>query len=409
MSAVVKKLDELNELLTIDEEWERLNKEIELSTPFTSPRWIRLWWKHFRRDGLWTKDEPFVLTVRDDMGALLAVVPMMVVNRPGFGPVKLRMLRFFGADTSLTEVRGVICRRSDESVVFRALCDFLHVRKKNWDLVEWTGIWSDGDAKAVLETGGPPCLKKSTPMYIMQLPNSWKDLVTSLSSNMRKNVRRAYEVLQSTGHNFEFRVIQRPCDVGDALDRFFRLHSQRAQAPDMLVHPDKFKALQNRAFITECITEIAKRDGLRIFEICIGGDVVASRLSFYLNESLYFYYAGYDPSWRHSSVMTILMAEALKWAMERGVKLVNLSAGKDLSKLRWKPKEISFESFVQFSSTPRARYLGGGYILAYLTVKKYSSLRLRELARAVWERPGASAMRLAARPRRRWTRGSGCR
>ena len=75
--------------------------------------------------------------------------------------------------------------------------------------------------------------------------------MASVSSNMRKNVRKAYEALQSTGHNFDFCVIEKVEDVGNALHRFFRLYSLRADAPNMVVHPDNFKAPKNRTFITE--------------------------------------------------------------------------------------------------------------------------------------------------------------
>ncbi len=377
MKLVIEPVADIKELMAIQEEWEALDSEVEPRTPFTSPLWIRLWWKYFRREQWWTIDHFFIHVVRDENRKLLAVAPLTLACRPAFGPIKLRALRFFGADTSLTEVRGVICRRKDETAVFRALRDFLYVRKPPWDLIEWKGILSGGDAKAILETAGPLALPVPTPMYFMQLPESWQDLMASVSSNMRKNVRKAYEAIQSTGHNFDFRVIEQVEDVGDALDHFFQLHSLRAHAPNMIVHPDKFTAPKNRAFITEYITEAAKRGSLRIFELTIEGEVVASRLSFYLNGTLYFYYAGYDPSWRDASVGTILIAEALKWAIGHGLKIVNLSAGKDLSKLRWKPTEIVFESYMQMAPSPRGRFLGGAYVSLYSSIRNLSAPRLR--------------------------------
>lgn len=43
-------------------------------------------------------------------------------------------------------------------------------------------------------------------------------------------------------------------------------------------------------------------------------------------------------------VMTTLMIETIKWAIEHKFAFINLSTGKDLSKLRWKPTEISFRT-----------------------------------------------------------------
>ena len=37
---------------------------------------------------------------------------------------------------------------------------------------------------------------------------------------------------------------------------------------------------------------------LRLFELEIGGNIIASRLAFVLGPDLYLYFSGYDPSWR---------------------------------------------------------------------------------------------------------------
>jgi hypothetical protein len=34
------------------------------------------------------------------------------------------------------------------------------------------------------------------------------------------------------------------------------------------------------------------------------------------------------------------VAEAIKWAIEKGLKTINLSTGRDQSKLRWRPTEV---------------------------------------------------------------------
>jgi CelD/BcsL family acetyltransferase involved in cellulose biosynthesis len=373
----VEAIHECDRFEAIESEWEALDREIKPRNPFTSPLWFRLWWKHFHREGLLIKDEFFLHTIRNDRAQLVAVAPLIRVHRPAFGPIRVRIIRFFAADTGLTEFRGVICRPSDETIVFGALRDFLYANKSGWDVIEWSGIRPAAEAAAILEAAGPlgPLSpKSSTPMYIVQLPQSWSELLSSLSLNMRKNLRKAYE--RSAGPDFEFRVIEHCADVESALNRFFRLHSLRAQAPNMVVHPDI--SHKNRAFLTEYFTEAAKRKIPRIFELSVNGNVVASRLAFYLDGTLYFCLGGSDPSRRHSSVGTILMAEALKWAMRRGIKTANLSAGKDLSKLRWKPTEIIFENYWQVSPSLHGRLFGQKYVELYAAFVVYRH-RVREI------------------------------
>jgi CelD/BcsL family acetyltransferase involved in cellulose biosynthesis len=363
MTLIVKTLSTLEELDKIVPAWESLDASIDPRTPFTSPLWIRLWWKHFQRNSVMVSDRFFVHAVWSADGELVAVAPLMLTCRPRFGPFKLVMLSFFGADTSITELRGIVCKRSDQERVVQALAEFLHAKKSAWDLIRWSGLYYGGGAKRVLEELGPVNTVYSLPIYLLDLPKTWDELRLNLSSNMRKNVRKAYESIENAGHEFIIRIVERPEDVASALDRFFVLHAKRSEASDMIVHPNKFADPRNRAFLIEYVTEMAKRNQLRIFELCIGGQTIASRLTFLLDQELYFYYAGYDPAWRDYSVMTVLMAEALKWAIAQDIKVANLSTGKDLSKLRWKPRETMVEDVVQVSPSFHGQISGMIYSL----------------------------------------------
>jgi CelD/BcsL family acetyltransferase involved in cellulose biosynthesis len=47
------------------------------------------------------------------------------------------------------------------------------------------------------------------------------------------------------------------------------------------------------------------------------------------------------------------MVETIKWSIENGFNVLNLSTGKDLSKLRWKPTEIMFQDITQSADSSR--------------------------------------------------------
>ena len=142
----------------------------------------------------------------------------------------------------------------------------------------------------------------------------------------------------------------------------------------MIDHPDKFAEPNARAFLIEYLDALAERDQLRIFELEIGGKIVASRLTFLLGNDLYFYFAGYDTSWRNYSVMTVLVSEIIKWAIAQGLKRVNLSTGKDQSKLRWKPLEIISHDALQISPSIRGH-------MVFPVFRAYEALSNRRLNR----------------------------
>jgi CelD/BcsL family acetyltransferase involved in cellulose biosynthesis len=100
---------------------------------------------------------------------------------------------------------------------------------------------------------------------------------------------------------------------------------------------------------------MAERTCLRIFQLVIKDEVVATRIGFVLGNELWLYYSGHDPRWMPYSVMTTTVTEIIKWAIEHGFGLVNLATGTDVSKTRWRPTELKFSDGVQVAPTLPAR------------------------------------------------------
>ena len=59
--------------------------------------------------------------------------------------------------------------------------------------------------------------------------------------------------------------------------------------------------------------------------------------------------------------MTTVVTEAIKWAIDQRLEVVNLSTGHDPSKLRWGPREVIFRSALQLSPTRRSQLIFRAY------------------------------------------------
>ena len=90
---------------------------------------------------------------------------------------------------------------------------------------------------------------------------------------------------------------------------------------------------------------------------------MATRLSFLLGDQLYLYFSGYSPQWKQYSVMTTVLAETIKWSFASNVKLVNLSPGRDVSKTRWDPCELTFREACLPSPSARGVAMHRAYLL----------------------------------------------
>lgn len=345
----------------IAREWDTLDAQLFPRTPFTGALWNQLWWKHYRSARLMVRDELFVHTVRDTRGDLVAVAPMMLTRRPSAGPVQGRVIQCFGADRNITEIRGIVCRPQDDAAALGALARSFTTGVAGWDWIDWGVLREDGTGGEEVARAGGLGWERRLPSYYLPLPPSWDELRGRLGRNIKESLRKCYNSLRRDGHAFELRVVDRADQVDPALETLFQLHRERADSNARCKHTNVFDTPRDRAFLTEYVREVARRGQLRLFQLIIAGKVVATRLGFQLDDDLYLYYSGYDMAWARYSVMTTLLAEAIKWAISRRLRLVGLSTGEDVAKTRWSPESVIYRSAVQLGPGWRARAAFGAY------------------------------------------------
>jgi CelD/BcsL family acetyltransferase involved in cellulose biosynthesis len=340
-------------------EWETLDQNLRPRSPFTSPLWNTLWWKHFCAHSSWVHDELCIHTVRNEFDALVAVAPMMLTTRPAFGPLRVRALQLLGADENVTELRSVISRAADLPEVLAALSDYFLGTAHRWDWLQWGGIPVQGPSRELLGRAGKIEWGREIPSYYLPLPGTWEVFRSRLSRNMKEALRKCYNSPKRAGHDYVLRVVSQPEEAGVALGTFFELHEERSLAANLPFHANVFARQAARNFLLEYGRRMAERGSLRIFQLQIGKEVVATRVGFVLGGDLYLYYSGYRAAWAQHSVMTTVVAEAIRWAIGQGLGGVHLSTGRDPSKLRWRPTEFVACEGVQ-SSPRRLRQLAAG-------------------------------------------------
>jgi CelD/BcsL family acetyltransferase involved in cellulose biosynthesis len=339
LSVHVELVESRNALEAIAPAWQALDERTFPRLPFTGPLWNLLWWKHFAESRRTVTDRIHAFVLFDG-NQLLAVAPMMLTERPAVGALRTRHLQFFGADPNVTEVRGLCCRRDDEGRVFEALLSHLEKHANEWDWVGLSGFVEQGPAYQAVARRHASEWTRQVPDFLIQPGSDWEAYKAALPRNLRESLRKCYASLRRDNLRCELRVSERPGDVKERLETFLELHSLRAQAPITPKHADVFPPGPSRSFLREYLVRASEAGSAKLFELLVEGEVVASRIGFVLDDSVYLYFSGYHPRMRGYSVMTTCTAEAIKWAIEKGLKTINLSTGRDQSKLRWRPTEV---------------------------------------------------------------------
>ena len=353
---LVQRIDDLAQLEALAEEWARLAMSVPDPVPFWAPQWVLPWWKHFARHGAVLSDELRAYAFRNRDGALVGFAPFAITQWPGIGPISLRRLQVLGADPAITEVNPVLAAPEHAAEVWNALLAALQ-EDGGFDRARW---WVVDGAAAASALQREACItwQGERPMFVLDLPSTWEELKSSRPRNIKESLRKCYNSLARDGHRFELVVRSKPAELYPALDRFFALHHERATQTDTVTHGDWFEPAVARTFLHEAAQSLARTGQALVFELVVRGKVVATRVGFLLGSSLYLYYSGYSSEWAKYSVMTTCTAEAIQWAIRQGLKTVNLSFGRDVSKTRWAPREVMYRGSTMLAWSARARFAG---------------------------------------------------
>jgi CelD/BcsL family acetyltransferase involved in cellulose biosynthesis len=343
-------------------EWDALLVRTGNVLPFYLHDWLTLWWDHLRQSQLTVRDSLRVATVRNAAGELVAVHPMMLTERPSIGPVRARTLQSLGADPYVTELKGPIVDPGDAASA-RALVRHWEASHE-WDWISWSGLLDESAFAREIEAHASVEVTHVWPDYVLPLAASWEEFRKGLKRNIRESLRHCYNSLKRDGLEFTFEVASDPASTSRALAHFFRLHALRADVTDTVAHPNRFAPPATARFLEAVVARLSAAGIAKVFTLTIGGEVVAARIGFHVGSSLYLYYSGYDPAFRKHSIMTTTVAEALRWAMDHGIRTANLSVGTDVSKTRWGPQEIVYKDVMHVRPRRRARAAYAGYKLA---------------------------------------------
>jgi CelD/BcsL family acetyltransferase involved in cellulose biosynthesis len=366
-------------LHALEREWVELESSARVKLPFRTYAWNAAWWQTMAESKVAVSDRLDLRVVRDaSTGALVGVAPMVLTSMPSVGPLQIKALQFFGADPNITEIRGMVCADDDQGAVVAALRNELRKEREGWDWIAWEGL-VDGPC-ADLDRASDVRFREATESYVLPLGASWDELRRQASRNLKESLRHCYNSLRRDSLSHELQVAQSWPEVELALPLFFRMHSARSVLSG---HTDVFASPCSRAFLREVCRSFCARDQMRVFVLNVRGVPVAMRLGFAVGGSLYLYYSGYEPAYARYGVMTTCLAETLRYAIDRGFDEVNLSTGRDVSKLRWRPARVVYRAAVEVAPSRRARWTRASFQLAQ---RALADARLGQAAKSLFGR-----------------------
>lgn len=326
--------------------------------PFSQHAWHLSWCEHFLNRDPRIEESPLFYILRGARAECVAILPL-IVSRRRIGPIRIVSVGSLGADPAITEIRTPLIQRGYEHLMAHAARESLR-EVADWDWINWCGV--TGEFANALSDGTNLVWEAPVSDFVLDLPPSWREFRSTLKRNIRESLRHCYNSLARSGHSHELEVIESPRDVQPALSRFVQLHRMRAACGRGVAHPDRFENPVCRDFLFTVCERLAHQGALKLFALKIGDETVAMRIGFVVGDSLYLYYSGFDPTWWSYSVMTTTMAEAIRYAIGRGLRTVNLSPARDLAKTRWGPRQVDYGSAYETEGSLRSRLANSAYL-----------------------------------------------
>lgn len=303
-------LEPLGTLAELREEWSKLAEEA--GNIFSTWEFVSTWWRHFGG-----RADLRLLGRRDGDGRLAAIAPLYRSTLRG-----VRTLRLLGH--GVADQLDLICAEAERAPMARSLRR--HLREaSDWDVCLLERLPAETGWDAMLETR---VIRRQPSPVLHVRGRSWEQVLGSLSSNHRQQVRRREsKLIRERG--LRYRLASDPERLDEDLDRLFALHDARWGS--------RSSGFSTRwqLFHREFARIALERGWLRLWFAEVSGDIAAAWYGFRFGNSEWYYQAGRDRRFGEHSIGGVLLAHSIRSSVEDGVDSYRFLLGDEPYKIRF--------------------------------------------------------------------------
>lgn len=318
MEYQVKVVRDTAGLAALEDAWTQLLNRSQASTIFSSFPWIMAWWRAFGHS-----NRLYTLVITDPTSDQITGIAPLMLRRAG----ALRKLEYIG--TGLSDTGDFVLDANCAEPISRAIFAYLRAHNTDWDILDLDETPAYSPLATLLEEEAPEGLRvislPRTDCPYIALPATWEEYTRTLHRKSRQHLESfARRVVDETGAFF--RLVTQEEDAIPAVDRFYRLHMARWASKDDALNPEH----RSPAFLP-FLEDVCKRSAahglLRLCELCVGDDVIASWISFQVNGRWNGYMTGFDPTWSNKRPGKILHGFVVRAALAEKTRELDFGRG----------------------------------------------------------------------------------
>jgi CelD/BcsL family acetyltransferase involved in cellulose biosynthesis len=316
------------EFAALEEEWEDLYQNSPLATPFQSWAWLYSWWESYG-EGYQLR----LVTLREEEGLLVGLVPLMVERRWGLG-----RLLFVG--TVQTDYQDMLVREGREREVADAAGRALK-ELEGWHVADLQQLRPEAAAWHLFRRWDGLRIKTWQEGCPVVEVRPWDELVASLSKNYRSTVRRALRRVETD--KLSHRQVGAD-DVEQAARRLVDLHRELWRGRD--ITPEHLTRRWG-SFVEAAFSRMMARRLAGISEFRRDGEVLISLSWVFGQDFVAFYHSGASrKALQRYQWSSLLIWEGISIAHDRNSPFLDLLRGEEPYKMRWASKVISSDRVI---------------------------------------------------------------
>jgi len=364
----------LQQLEAITGSWRELLSTYPLATTFSTPEWLKSWWRNFG------KNQQLLVAGFFAESKLVALAPLSVTPVRVAGIVPLRLLRLMGDGSKDSDNLDLPVRPGFEAGFAASLLNFLQDERNPWDFAEFNTLPPHSPAVNALR---PLFARKNwavfenrMPASAIRLPATWEEYLAQLSAKERgkipyysKRLERKYQV--------RFYKCDNESDLPLCLEALFSLHQKRWQIAG---EPGSFESAERRQFYLDLGQTLLAQNLLEFWLLDLNGEPAAAQFGFRFGTTVAQLQEGFDRQYSSDSVGYVLRARVIRELIAQGVRVYDFLGGEPGYKAKWGAQEGHYVNL----SFARPSTIGAAYLQARYSAAQGKSWLRRNLPTPVW-------------------------
>jgi CelD/BcsL family acetyltransferase involved in cellulose biosynthesis len=310
------------ELEQFRERWNSLLRANPASSIFQTPEWLAAWWQAYGGNR-----DLFALVFADSTGAIVGILPLYA-DKTRFLGLSITTLRMVGAGSGDSDGLDFITAPGYASECAHAFIAWLSGQKE-WQICALETLPQNSRVADCIFHGiqesGMSIDSTLTPNFIIDLPPTWAQYVSSLNSSFRPLLTRYPRRLQSR-FTVKFSRCENVDDLKAQLPTLFALHQMRWTGRG---ETGAFAVNERRDFYYRMAAAFLQRGWLEFWQLELNGETVGAQFCFRYNDTVSLLQEGFHPRYAAEKIGYALKAHLLEEMIRTGVKRYDFLGGAD--------------------------------------------------------------------------------